>query len=96
MTKASSVDSRSVLKHGCTADPPARSPVDSVPLPCPFCGEADLSKLRVDLDITGVICKGCESTGPCLLDQEFDSDEAAIDAATVAWNRRHGSNPKEG
>ena len=84
------------MKHETQSDPETTAPVNPVPLPCPFCGESEPTKLIVDLDIAGVICKGCESTGPFLLDQDFESDEAAIDAATVAWNRRHGISNETG
>jgi Lar family restriction alleviation protein len=55
------------------------------PLPCPFCGSKDIV---VDPDIESVTCNGCTATGPSMLRNEYDSDDAMMDAAISAWNAR--------
>ncbi len=75
-----------MMKHGTQSVPKASAPVDSVPLPCPFCGGTNVS---VDPDIESVACRDCMATGPSLLkQQEFDTDKQMMNAAIDVWNAR--------
>ena len=77
-----------MMKHGTHSDPQGSAPVDSEPLPCPFCGEAGVS-LQVDSDTESVICDGCTATGPSMLrKRDFDTQEEMERAAIDAWNER--------
>lgn len=61
------------------------APVDSEPLPCPFCGEAGVCLTVGD---GRVVCDGCTATGP-IVKAGGHEDEDAIDRAAVdAWNQR--------
>jgi hypothetical protein len=47
----------------------------------------------VDPDIESVVCNNCQATGPSMLlklkpPAYWESDEAMIDAAIQAWNKR--------
>ncbi len=76
------------MKHGTDPDISTSAPVDSEPLPCPFCGEAGVS-LTMDLDTESVVCDGCTATGPSVLKQrEFDTREEMERAAVEVWNAR--------
>jgi Lar family restriction alleviation protein len=84
------------MKRGTQSVPEASAPVNSVPLPCPFCGEDEVN-LTVDPDIESVVCGGCKATGPSMLEQnDFADEEEMLAAAIGAWNFRQVSGIKNG
>lgn len=65
----------------CAAD-------EGEPLPCPFCGCADIWCERESTCAYYMVCNHCGTRGPCVEDARYDDSDDARQDATDAWNLR--------